>query len=105
GGGAPSRARKVRGYWNRLRVSKIHAGTVQGRRSLERLPRRDQRSIRVSEEDAVSPRSSVPTAVRFLLDLPASSKPLWPARQLRPSRLARHPSPHQEVHLCEGNRR
>ena len=71
---------QIRGDWYRVRLSQVHAGSVQGRRPVDWLSRRDQRTLRPGQEDDVGAGTSLSPAIRFQRNLPAACKFIRPAR-------------------------
>ena len=57
---ASSASREVRRLGHRLLLPQVHAGSLPGRRSLERLSGRDQRPLWTGQEDAARPVAGVP---------------------------------------------
>src|SRR6266568_4290514 len=104
-GGAAGRPEEAHRARHDLRLPEVRAGTVQGRRHLERLPGGDERSLRPGEEDAPRPEPGLPAAVRVQLVGPVPGEPLRTEGQLRPAQLARDPGAHPEVRRGEGARR
>ena len=88
---APARRRQARRARDGLRVPEVRAGAVPRGRSLERLPRGDERAVRRREEVAARRRADLPRAVRAERDLPPAREPLRARRQLRPRDVARDP--------------
>ena len=63
--GGAAGIREVRSDRNDLCVSEIYAGTVQRRRSLERISGRDERTVRAGQEDASCSVAGLPDGIRF----------------------------------------
>src|ERR1700738_256049 len=88
---------QIRVFGNNLCLPKVCSSAVSRRRSLERLPGRDQCTLRTGEEDVTGPGTGVPTAVRVQLYLSLACEPLWPERQLRSPNVACHSGADKEA--------
>src|SRR6266545_4074724 len=97
GAGTAARHREVRGRRDRLLLSQVHAGAVQGVGPLDRLPGGDERALRPGQEDASGAVRGVPPGVWLQLDQSPAGQPVRSAGQLRPRDLARHPRAHPQV--------
>jgi hypothetical protein len=69
------------GTQNDLLGPEVRSDPVHRVRTLERLPRRDQRSVRDCQEGAARRAPGLPRPVRDGHRLPDAGQSLWPARQ------------------------
>src|SRR5262249_34462007 len=76
----PARCRRLCSHRNDLRLSEIHAGAFQGRRSLERLSGRNECSIWTSQEDASRTGAGISPTVWIQRNIPVACESLWPRR-------------------------
>src|ERR1017187_8845469 len=88
--------------WNHLRLSEVRPYTFPRGRSVERLSRGNQRTIRHRQEDDAGSVAGLPRAVRYEQRGAFSGQSLRPARQFQPPVLARDPRAYPQMRRGAG---
>src|ERR1035437_401421 len=78
-------------------VCAFYPGAVQGRRPVEWLSGRDQRTVRIGEEDAVGSGAGVPRTIRLQCDLSSAGESVRATRFIRSVEVACDSGADQEV--------